>query len=135
MIPHMIATGMIFAILAALLHCYIFYMESIAWTSIRVRKTFGLTKAEADATKEMAFNQGFYNLFLAILAAIGALFFFAFSESTGITLALAGVTPMLAAALVLFLTSPSKRRAAVSQGALPLLSVISIAMGIAWGGV
>ena len=48
--------GAIAAILAGLLHVFIFYMESIAWTSEKARSTFGMTKEEANNTKEMAFN-------------------------------------------------------------------------------
>lgn len=40
-------------------------------TSPRTRATFGIGAEEAEATKELAFNQGFYNLFLAVVAAAG----------------------------------------------------------------
>ena len=61
----MITAGMIFAGLAALVHVYIFVMESLRWTAPRTRATFGTTLEEAEVTKLFAFNQGFYNLFLA----------------------------------------------------------------------
>src|SRR5262249_14393333 len=67
----MITAACIFAALAALLHVYIFTMESLTWTSPRTRRTFGTTPEEAETTKLLAFNQGFYNLFLAIVAGIG----------------------------------------------------------------
>ena len=67
----MITAGLVFAILAALLHVYIFVMESLTWTSPRTRATFGTTPETAETTKELAFNQGFYNLFLAIVTGIG----------------------------------------------------------------
>ena len=66
----MITAGLVFAALAALLHVYIFTMESLTWTSPRTRATFGTTAEEAETTKLLAFNQGFYNLFLAIVAGI-----------------------------------------------------------------
>ena len=59
-------TASIFAMLAGLLHVYIFVMESFLWTSRSTRETFSMGADEAEQTKEMAFNQGFYNLFLAI---------------------------------------------------------------------
>ena len=62
----MVTTALIFAALAALLHVYIFVMESLTWTSARTRATFGTTAEEAETTKLLAFNQGFYNLFLAL---------------------------------------------------------------------
>ena len=67
----MITAGLVFAALAALLHVYIFTMESLTWTSPRTRATFGTTPEEAETTKLLAFNQGFYNLFLAIVGGIG----------------------------------------------------------------
>jgi len=62
----MTTAGLVFAALAALSHVYIFTMESLTWTSARTRATFGTTAQEAETTKLLAFNQGFYNLFLAI---------------------------------------------------------------------
>lgn len=54
----MVIAGLVFAGLAALLHVFIFYLESMAWTT-RARAVFGTTAQEAEATREMAFNQGF----------------------------------------------------------------------------
>ena len=62
----MITVALIFAGLAALLHVYIFVMESLTWTTPRTRAVFGTTAEEAQTTKMLAFNQGFYNLFLAV---------------------------------------------------------------------
>lgn len=125
----MIITGSVLAALAAALHVYIFFLESIAWTGPRARKTFGLTVEEARATRELAFNQGFYNLFLAIVTAIGIVLA-PIVGGIGHALVFAGTGSMLAAALVLFIWSPDKRRAAVVQGALPLLSVVATAAGL-----
>ena len=66
----MVTAGLIVAALAALLHVYIFVMESLTWTSPRTRAVFGTTEEEAQTTKLLAFNQGFYNLFLAIVTVI-----------------------------------------------------------------
>lgn len=51
--------------LVALEHVYILYMEMFAWTTPRVRKSFGTTEAFAQETKTLAANQGLYNGFLA----------------------------------------------------------------------
>ena len=67
----MITAALVFAALAALLHVYIFTMESLTWTSKRTRAAFGTTAEEAETTKLLAFNQGFYNLFLAIVTGVG----------------------------------------------------------------
>ena len=63
----MMTAALVFASLAAVLHVYIFVLESFQWTSPRTRATFGTTQEEAETTKLLAFNQGFYNLFLAIV--------------------------------------------------------------------
>jgi putative membrane protein len=119
----MLTAGLIFASLAALLHVYIFVMESLTWTSPRTRATFGLSAQEAEATKELAFNQGFYNLFLAIVSGAGIVALLTGHDAVGAALVLAGVGSMLAAALVLLLSSPDKARAAVTQGVFPLIAV------------
>lgn len=129
----MLTAGLILASLAALLHVYIFVMESLTWTSPRTRATFGLSAEEAEATRELAFNQGFYNLFLAIVSGIGIAAGFAGHGAVGIALVLAGVGSMLAAALVLLLSSPDKARAAITQGVLPLIAVLLVVIGLITG--
>ena len=67
-----LVVALVAAGLAALLHVYIFVMESVLWTTPRVRATFGVTDdAQAEHTRSMAFNQGFYNLFLAVVTLVG----------------------------------------------------------------
>lgn len=128
----MLITGLVLAGAAALLHVFIFYLESIAWTSARARAVFGTTAEEAHATRELAFNQGFYNLFLAVAALLGALLTALGHQAVGLTLVFTGVGSMLAAALVLALSSPDKRATAFKQGALPLFSVAALALSFAF---
>jgi putative membrane protein len=127
----MTTAGLIFAILAALLHVYIFVMESLTWTSARTRATFGTTPETAETTKELAFNQGFYNLFLAIVSAIGVVGYLSGYRPVGLALMFAGVGSMLAAAVVLLTSSPDKARAAVVQGTFPLIAMVLLAVGLA----
>ena len=124
----MLIIGMIAAFLAAALHVFIFYIESFAWTT-RALSVFGMDRESAEATKEMAFNQGFYNLFLAIEVFAGIAFYYQALRPVGLPLVIFGVGSMLAAALLLFVTSPDKRSAAVKQGFLPLLAVVMLAAG------
>lgn len=128
----MLVVGLVLTALAALLHCFIFYLESIAWTGPQARATFGTTPEEASATKELAFNQGFYNLFLAIAVFIGIVITIAGSTAVGAAVVLTGAGAMAAAALVLLLSSPDKAAAAIKQGTLPLLGIIAVAVGLAW---
>jgi putative membrane protein len=127
----MVTAGLVFAALAALLHVYIFVMESLTWTSPRTRATFGTTPEEAETTKLLAFNQGFYNLFLAVVTATGIVAMCLGHTAVGAALVFAGVGSMLAAAVVLLASSPDKARAAVTQGAFPLIAVVLLAVAFA----
>ncbi|MEM7207940.1 MAG: DUF1304 domain-containing protein [Pseudomonadota bacterium] len=81
----------IFALLAALLHVLIFCMESLWFMKPGVYKRFGArTMEDAQARRLFAFNQGFYNLFLAL-----GIFF-------GFTLIHTGSNVVVAQTLILF---------------------------------
>jgi len=127
----MLTVGLVLAGLAAALHVYIFYMESLAWTRPSTRAVFGTSAEEAETTKELAFNQGFYNLFLAILAAVGIALTAGDADDVGPALVLAGTGSMAAAATVLLVSSPSHASAALKQGVVPLLAVIAVVIAIA----
>ena len=126
----MITAALIFAALAAALHVYIFTMESFTWTSTRTRAVFGTTAEEAETTRMLAFNQGFYNLFLAVVTAIGVVMMTSGKASAGAALVFAGVGSMLAAALVLIASARDKARAAVIQGAFPLAAVVLLTVAL-----
>ncbi|OBG91592.1 epimerase [Mycobacterium sp. E3251] len=126
----MIAAGLVFAALAALLHVYIFVMESLTWTSPRTRATFGTTAEEAETTKLLAFNQGFYNLFLAVVSGAGIAAIVLRHNAVGAALIFAGVGSMAAAAVVLLLSAPDKARAAVTQGAFPVIAIVLLLLGL-----
>ena len=49
----------------------------------------------------------------------------------GLALIFAGAGSMLAAALVLLLSSPDKARAAITQGILPLIAIVLLGVGLA----
>lgn len=126
----MMIVGFAFAGLAGLVHVYIFYLESIAWGSPAARAVFRTTPDEADSSRLFAFNQGFYNLFLAIMVVIGTCVYAAGHHDAGVSLVLAGVGSMLAAATVLYLASPSHRSAALRQGAAPAVAVVLIVVAL-----
>jgi putative membrane protein len=126
----MITAGLIFAALAALLHVYIFVMESLTWTSPRTRAAFGTTPEEAETTRLLAFNQGFYNLFLAIVSGIGIAAIGTGHQAVGAALVFTGVGSMAAAAVVLLLSAPDKARAAITQGTFPLIAVVLLILGL-----
>ena len=112
-----------FSLLAALLHVYIWVLESFRWTEPSTRRTFGVSEADAPVLAPMAYNQGFYNLFLAIITLVG-LALYKSEHWVGSALALAGTGSMLAAALVLVTHDRTMARAAITQGTLPALAVL-----------
>ena len=108
---------------AALLHVYIWVLESFRWTEPSTRKTFGVSEADAQVLAPMAYNQGFYNLFLAVITFVG-LALLKSEHGVGSALALAGTGSMLAAAVVLVTHDRTMVRAALTQGTLPALAVL-----------
>lgn len=121
----------VFALLAGCLHGYIFILESWHWTEPQTRAVFSISsEQEAENTKEMAFNQGFYNMFLGIMAMAGAIVFWCGAHTVGVTLMAAGTASMFGAATVLFAGSPDKRSAAIKQAALPFVALVALV--VAW---
>lgn len=127
----MVVAGLVLAAVAALVHVAIFWLESVAWTTPRARTTFGTTPEQAAETRLLAFNQGFYNLFLAIGVAVGVALVAAGSTTVGATLVLAGTSAMAGAAVVLVASSPDKAGAALKQGVAPALGAVLLALGLA----
>lgn len=124
----MLVAALVAAALAAVLHVYIFVLESLWWTTPRVRATFGLTEAEVAGTRGMAFNQGFYNLFLAVVTVAGLVAYSLGYGAVGAALVIAGTGSMLAAAIVLIVSDRTKASAAVKQGTLPLIGLALLAL-------
>jgi putative membrane protein len=122
----MLIVALVLAGLAALVHVYIFWLESLAFATTG-RKAFGIGAAEAEVMKPWAFNQGFYNLFLAVVTAVGVVLAGSHREAA-IALVLAGTGSMLAAATVLVASDPGKARGAVVQGTFPLLALVALAI-------
>jgi putative membrane protein len=61
----------ILLLLPAIIHVYIFSLESLLWDRASTRRVFGLSLEDAKAAKLFAWNQGFYNLLLAIAIIVG----------------------------------------------------------------
>lgn len=115
----------VFVALAAALHGYIFLMESVWWTRPATWKRFGVAnQADADTTRPLAYNQGFYNLFIGVGALLGLVLFFSGQPAAGAALVYFTTGMMVLAAAVLTTTGPAYRRSALTQGALPLLGFV-----------
>ncbi len=129
----MTVVALIFAGIAATLHIVFFKLESIDWKKPKTWKTFGLTsQADADTTASLAYNQGFYNLFLAIGAAVGiaTVRISDTHDAVGWTLIIFTCGSMLAASLVLLSTGKSYARAAAIQGGPALAAIVAAVVAI-----
>lgn len=116
----------IFIFLTAILHCLFFKLESIDFMNERTLKRFGLSVEQGKIVKVWAFNQGFYNLFLAI-----GLFFSLFllqgtHVESGQILAGFILSVITGAGVVLFISSPKSYPAAILQSLPAVLGLLSL---------
>jgi putative membrane protein len=115
------------AVLAGVIHVLFFCMESLWWTRPAVYRRFRSTEAQAHATRSLAFNQGFYNLFLAAGVFAGLALTETGYYRAGVILIRWNCLSMLAAAVVLATSSPGMLRGALIQGLPPLVVVAGLA--------
>jgi len=115
------------AALAGLIHVLFFCMESLWWTKPAVYRRFRSTEAQALMTRSLAFNQGFYNLFLAAGAQGGLGLIGGGHPGAGMVLAAWSCACMLGAAVVLVASAPEMLRGALIQGVPPLVFLAGVA--------
>ena len=120
----MLIVALVFAGLAALVHVYIFWLEALAFDTVG-RKAFGVSAEDAAIMRPWAYNQGFYNLFLAIGTAAG-LGLADPNRDAGLALVTLTTGSMVTAALVLITSDASKARGAIVQGLFPAISLIAL---------
>lgn len=124
--PPMPPTAQILALVAALLHVGFFYLESIAFSRPATWARFGLrTQEQADIVRPMAFNQGFYNLFLAAGIVGGLVLIATGSPDTGRPVVLFACACMSFAGVVLIATDRAMLRAALLQLVPPALAIVT----------
>ena len=112
------------ALLAGVVHVLIFCMESLWWTTPKVRERFRQRPEQAEATRLFAFNQGFYNLFLALGVFAGFALLLARRPVAGLTLMTWSCLSMFGAAVVLAASAPQMKRGALIQGTAPLVFLL-----------
>ena len=114
------------ALVAAALHVLFFILESVTFSQPRVAARFGFTTPEQIATvRPMAFNQGFYNLFLAVGIAGGLALTAAGSVDAGRAVVLFACSCMVGAGAVLVLSSRRFARSAAIQAVPPLIAIVA----------
>jgi putative membrane protein len=126
-----VIVGAVFVAVAALIHIFIFVMESVLWLRPTTYRRFGIaSQNDAEVLRPMALNQGFYNLFLAIGGIVAVILLAAGVRTVGCAIGIFAVASMLAAALVLITSNPRLARAAVLQGAAPLVGVVFLILAL-----
>lgn len=117
------------ASLAALIHAWFFTMESVWFMRPAIHGRFGISSdADARTVRSWSFNQGFYNLFLAVGVAIGIALVAAGKTDEGRTLVLFACGSMVAAGAVLVGHDRRFVRAAAVQAVPPLIAILAIAV-------
>jgi putative membrane protein len=118
----MSTTIVIFASIGILFHTLAFVMESLLFMRPAVYKRFqSQNEEQAKAAQLFAFNQGFYNLFLAAGCLIGLVLWNQGNAVVGATLVMFTCASMLGASLVLIYTSRKMWRPALYQGLPPAI--------------
>ncbi len=130
----MLIVALAAAALAAAFHVFFFVLESLRWTDASTRRIFGIrSEADAQVTRPLALNQGFYNLFLALAALTGIALVVAGQLTVGFTLVFAMTGIMLGAAIVLLVSNRRMLRGALVQGVPPLVAIVALALAIGLG--
>jgi len=114
------------AFVAALIHVFFFYAESVTFSRPETWRRFGLQSQEqADVVRPMAYNQGFYNLFLALGIVVGLVLVTNGSVEAGRAVVVFACACMTLAGVVLFATNRAMLRAALLQAVPPALAIIT----------
>ncbi len=117
------------AVAAAVLHVWIFVLESLWFQRPTVYRRFGITsESDARVVGSFAFNQGFYNLFLAIGIAIGLALVGAGQVDAGRAIVAFACASMVGAGVVLALHDRALIRAAALQITPGLVALVAIAL-------
>ena len=111
---------------AALIHVWFFALESVLFSRPTVFRRFGLGSADdAALVRPMAFNQGFYNLFLAAGIVGGLVLVAAGQRDAGRAIVLFACACMVGAGIVLYATDRRFLTAATIQAGPPLLALVT----------
>ena len=112
------------ALVAAVLHVLFFCAESLWWERPGVMRGFQMTSEQARTTRVIAFNQGFYNLMLALGVVVGFVAWLTGREDVGFGVAAWSCLSMVVAALVLLASAPQLKRGAAVQATPALVFLI-----------
>ena len=113
---------------SVIFHIWAFFLESIFFMNPKVYKLFGIRSTEdARIVKLIAFNQGFYNLFLAFVLLVG-LFLTTHPDQNmlGTGLVIGATSCMIGAGIILIISKPDAWYAGLTQSIPPMITMISL---------
>jgi len=115
----------VFALIAVLFGVMAFVLESFLFRRQEVQ-IFLLGRPEpAEGVRLWAFNQGFYNLFLAAGPAAGLIAHYAGDTRVGRALVIYGCAFMVGCGVVLFISNRKLWRSMIGQSGPPLIALIA----------
>ena len=118
--------ALFFAAVAAAIHVFFFVLESLRFRRPETWRRFNVeSQRDADLLGPMAFNQGFYNLFLAIGAAAGIAAIASGQLEVGRTLVFFSCGSMALAGLVLVVTDRRLVGSALIQSGAPVIAILT----------
>lgn len=115
----------VFSMIAVLFGVVAFVLESFLFHRTEVQR-FLLGRPEpAEGVRLWAFNQGFYNLFLAAGPAAGLIAHYAGYTAVGLALVIYGCAFMAGCGIVLFISNRKLWRSMIGQSGPPLIALIA----------
>ena len=120
----MSVVAQIFVVIAGVFHVAVFAMESVLFRKPSTYRRFLVKDTEVETDRPWAFNQGFYNLFLA-LGALGGL---VWGGDNGEAISLFACACMAGAGIVLVASDRRMIRAAAAQAVPPILALVLAAV-------
>ena len=112
--------------IAAAIHVFFFVLESLRFRQPATWRRFNVeSQHDADLLGPMAFNQGFYNLFLAVGAAGGIAMIVMGQLEIGRTLVFFTCGSMALAGLVLVVTDRRLAGSALIQSGAPVVAILA----------
>lgn len=121
----MALVAQIFAVVAALGHLAAFLMESFLFDRPGVQRMLLRQAEPSPGVRLWAFNQGFYNLFVAAGAIIGVIVWASGDDTVGRTLVIYTCAFMTAAGVVLFVSDRRLWTGMLGQSVPPLIALLA----------
>jgi putative membrane protein len=121
----MSAITQIFAVIGGLFHVAAFVMESLLFRRRVVQRLFLGHSRVDEGVYLWAFNQGFYNLFVAAGAIGGVIAYHSGAATVGEALTLYACAIMAAAGVVLVVSDRRLWRGALGQAGPPLIALLA----------